>query len=702
MAQQQKQTVAPTCWFLQDPFQQLMVYQQLVKMNYDYVVGMDIGHGESMVYLYRKTEDNSSGKAKKEDFRIDRLRLNYDNDPKIPTMIRFDADRVIIGKRAKDIPGFVQDFKVRPAQWSDSSPHRDLLKAFIGTLWQQILEYNPDLGLKQASDDGKLLITVGCPSSPDWTGVKAMEKYQELIQSATGCPHVAVLAESTAAIMSAILDVNESKIKVDLSRGVAVVDAGSSTIDFTYVLLGRKLITRSLDVAGYRLDEAIMEEALEKSGLTMAQIPAQQKESILVRIREIKEAFYPDQHSLGTQSIDLWGYNADGVADRDIFSGLQLKFVMNRAFMDEVLNRRLIQRGVYDLPLTWVKHCEKFISDCSVPIPRDEKGNMLCDKVILTGGTSFVPALRQAVQTVFPGKDVPSMNPSDSVARGLCFAKGLEIKGNTQVEEYQKEMQWLADKGYQNLLWDLSKHLTRLVCDDIRDVVVPYAVDSARITAGQLLDEVNKKVRVNSDLAGAGCKQKVQDLFTEHFLQIQTPICHAANTVSKKIYGANLKNIPTIPQLTAADLARITKKLDISAMTNGTWLNTVVSGINFSAISGLLFILGWLTMEFPALGLSLWGLSVATTIPGIQRMIAKFVAKKKAIVPQWLLQEMAIATSDGKDRKKLEEKATLKTYKTLKKQKLLNTEFTDCATAQAEAVLGKMLFLVFDEQPDMQ
>ena len=83
-------------------------------------------------------------------------------------------------------------------------------------------------------------------------------------------------------------------------------------------------------------------------------------------------------------------------------------------------------------------------------------------------------------------------------------------------------------------------------------------------------------------------------------------------------------------------------------------------------------------------------------------MIAKFVAKKKAIVPQWLLQEMAIATSDGKDRKKLEEKATLKTYKTLKKQKLLNTEFTDCATAQAEAVLGKMLFLVFDEQPDMQ
>ena len=59
MAQQQKQTVAPTCWFLQDPFQQLMVYQQLVKMNYDYVVGMDIGHGESMVYLYRKTEEKS-------------------------------------------------------------------------------------------------------------------------------------------------------------------------------------------------------------------------------------------------------------------------------------------------------------------------------------------------------------------------------------------------------------------------------------------------------------------------------------------------------------------------------------------------------------------------------------------------------------------------------------------------------------------
>ena len=204
-------------WFLNEPFNQSMVYQQLTNMKYTHVLGLDIGHGETVVYLSAlKAVKKPDGKKNAEpeiEAEIRKVPVNKEGDSRIATMIGFVGEKVIIGSKAGKAPEFYQHFKVVPALWGKNyrtKTFRQLMQAFIRELWNGIIRFNPVV--ENVAQEGKLLIAVGCPSSPDWTNAKAVEDYRKLITEATGCKNVTVLAESTAAIMSAVLDVNEIAI----------------------------------------------------------------------------------------------------------------------------------------------------------------------------------------------------------------------------------------------------------------------------------------------------------------------------------------------------------------------------------------------------------------------------------------------------------------------------------------------------------
>ena len=458
----------PSGWFLNDPFRQSMVYQQLTNMKYTHVLGLDIGHGETVVYLSAlkavKKPDGKKGAEAEIETDIRKVPVNKEGDSRIATMIGFAGGKTIIGSQARKAPEFYQHFKVVPALWGKNyrtKTFRQLMQAFIRELWNGIIRFNP--AVENAAKEGNLLIAVGCPSSPDWTNAKAVKDYQKLIADATGCSNVTVLAESTAAIMSAVLDVNEisgdagsqgkQKKEIRLNNGLAVIDAGSSTIDFTYVLLGKKLITRSLAVAGHNLDEQILAVALDaarkENGMPGVQVPEEQLNDIMIQIRQIKEDFYPDQLSLGVKPIPIWGRNAQGVTDKDVDSGKSLKILANKETMDTALNRDTIQQDPFKPAMSWAKQFRHFIRDCHALIGDDENGHLLCDKVILTGGTSNVQALRDIVKEESPECEIlNSRDCSASVAKGLCFAKSMEIKGGNTVEAYKKDAAQLADSFY--------------------------------------------------------------------------------------------------------------------------------------------------------------------------------------------------------------------------------------------------------------
>ena len=706
-------------WFLNDPFREGQVYQQLLNMNYRFVVGMDIGHGESLFYLLRKSivvEDGETGQK----IEWKKLGINQQNFYRISTMIGFDGDKIVLGSGARTCPVYYQHFKAEPGKWDKPNrvekpaSNKYLMETFIQDAWKGILENEKNRELQDAVRDNQVLIAVGCPASQNWTNAAAMESYQQLIKDATGYDHVVVQAESTAAIMSALLLPGNRPM---LSRGMAVVDAGSSSIDFTYVLLGKQLITASLDVAGYRLDELMLEQILENNHMSASQIPAEQLPDILIQIRLLKERFYAKDKSLQEeQTLYLWGQDEEGHARKDIHGG-KLVFRLNQAFMQQVQENRRYARNKFAQPKSWLEHCDGFIRDCRALIPVDSEGKMLCDRVIVTGGTSYVTAFYDRVKANYPkGVVIGSDDRAASVAKGLCYAKTLELRGReqvlgdgkpdtqTKIPGYKREVEKLAQENYEAFMLSLALYLADAVIGDIQEVVSEHAKKNEKITAGWLLFWIKNRVEKDPKVVGDPCKAKVKQLFEKHLQESMQTVKEKVNAVSQTIYGTQLGAAPQIPELTPADFAGMVTDLDIAGVMNDTWLSSIVSCVNFAAITNTLFLVGCGLLATPLmpLGVVLLGMCALSLFDEVQKKVMDFIVSNDTVLSHKVLKKMQENFSAEEERSKMLNRSVYKTQKILLKGGILKKEFMSGIQTQAEAMLGKVLFLVYDEQPEVK
>ncbi|MBR6499993.1 MAG: rod shape-determining protein, partial [Firmicutes bacterium] len=258
-------------YYLNQNYQPGLVFKQLEKINYKMVVGIDVGHGECMAYVYRKKDDQ---------WEPEPLHVNSDYETKIPSYIAYDDNgNPIIGKGVSSVSGFHVYFKQEPSEWNkkpddDAPTYKQLMKDYISVVWNNIWTYNDifhNVVNPVTKDD--ILVVIGCPASGSWTKPEAMQEYVDLTKAATGCTKVMILAESTAAIMTPIY----LKKVVDLGNGVAIYDFGSSTLDFTYILMGKVLLTASIPLGGSDVDRAMLRYILRENGIDEETIDPQGK-----------------------------------------------------------------------------------------------------------------------------------------------------------------------------------------------------------------------------------------------------------------------------------------------------------------------------------------------------------------------------------------------------------------------------------------
>jgi len=696
-------------YFLNNPYHSQMVYENLKRLSAEapsYIVGLDLGHGETLAYGVDPVKMAAEGGRPK------RLQMDNDGSFKIPTMIYYrgnqgGGEKIVIGAKAKKYD-FIQDFKCSPSRWADrlrGHTHRELMRDFIHVLWEQLLKYNPQV--ESAAAQNQLLISVGCPSSPSWTSIGAMGAYTELIAEATGCPKVLVMPESTAAIMSAILCADEMrpKVKLKLHKGIVVFDAGSSTLDFTYVRLGEKMIIRSLALGGYELDNQMLETALEESGATRAQVPEEQVDNLLVKIRDAKETFYPDMDGLGVRTERTWGRNAQGKADKSIRGDLEIAYNVSSGFMQKTLSRQAIQLDSLLSPKrSWLQHCEAFVNTTKGLIGTDSNGRPLCDKVIVTGGTSSVYELMEAIRNVY-GKDIviQSNDPSTSVVKGLCYAKCLELNGIGQIEPYRAATGQKIGAHYDAFLNEMSLYITEIVCDRVKDAVGSLAAENEKIKVAVLVDTINEAVRADPRLTGEEAMRKVEGLFIDHFKSAQTDILEEVNRVSTQLYGATLSAPPQIPLLSDKELTALVDSLNLAGTINAAWAYSVVPAVLFDILFTIL-----LTLGIAMMGTALAPLGVATELFAIYAMdnqnfkekVMRFLLQKNFSLSRWQMNQIVRHLTVPKKRQKIITDAAEKTLAANKKKELLKQEFVPVLEQQAEIALGKVLFLVFDEKPD--
>ncbi|MBQ3466559.1 MAG: Hsp70 family protein [Firmicutes bacterium] len=306
-------------------------------------------------------------------------------------------------------------------------------------------------------------IYVGCPAG--WNR-NAREHYREIFESA-GYPPVKIISESRAAMVSACQS-KHLQIGVDiLSKPVLVVDIGSSTTDFAYIMGGKEVEMQTAGevmLGGGLMDEILLEESVAASGLFKKKIQAVFEESEPWRAyaefaaRRLKEKYFSDE--------DYWSRNKC-VESIVLHYNLPVKLTlkMDKDIAGKLVNKKTSKLGGRSFREVFVES----LKDVKKGIDGKQP-----ELIFLTGGVSKLPAIRQWCGEVF--KDsviITATDPEFSVARGLAYCGRID----EDLREFKEDLDKLVKS---NTIEDIvSKHIPQLYRDAVDTLVDPIVAKVA-------------------------------------------------------------------------------------------------------------------------------------------------------------------------------------------------------------------------------
>lgn len=521
---------------------------------FDTVLAIDFGHGETAAYTLKwEAYDYKEGfftKAARKSLKIIAPDKDFDFHPcpatiiegksKIPTMISFGVGKKVIGKDACNGDVFFQQFKKHPGEnsWlkyknnnavrlggimpAKKYTHKEIIEAFIKEVYKHILENNADI--KAADDENRLFVCIGCPASKDWLNPEAKKEFEDLIHNITGKDNFAVIPESNAALMTRMLKDNNAilkdekgkTIKLDLNKGIAIFDLGSSTIDFTYLLPGKRFITNSLRKGGAEIDKIIYKKGLESKGLTIDDIAtaptevygSNYSEKVLVDVRFAKEAFYkPNSNRKVGKPVPV----------------LETNFRVNDELMKEVWS------SVSGKAL--LEDCKGFFDTCYAAV-----NSYGCSNVLICGGTGNVTELVEKIRQVFKNSKIhPFKDPSTSVAQGLCLTKKLEIMGQPYFKEYIENAEKLSKETYNTVIEKISE----IIVPEIVNCLMPVidGLDEKTIAPKELEEKIEKELGCYLNFNNPNsCMAAVSNAIINNMGSFTKKINDRINRISSDIY----------------------------------------------------------------------------------------------------------------------------------------------------------------------
>jgi len=675
--------------------------EKVLTMPYECVAGMDEGHGENMICSYSlenitQEPDPNELPVRREP---DELPLNSDKEPKIPAFLGYHNGKLIAGTKAKYTPEFFAYFKYPPAKWNKKvdlkgRKIRTLMRDHIKAVWDQTLAQKGNQKLKKAFQDDKVLLAVGCPASNDWMQEDAMASYVKLVKEATGCMHVTILPEPTAAIMAALME-RAGDGSLSLENGIAIIDCGSSTLDFTYILLGKRRITCSIRIGGHNIDKLMLLAALQENGMTESDIPKEQGEDALVQMRLYKEEFYKSGlPSLGDRSIHLWGRDEQGIARREIKGDRKLEFTLDEAFMRKALHTiKVLNPEKGNMPnRSWAECFRDFLTNTMGTF-----SGLPCQKLILTGGTCAVSDVRSIAEEIYGADRIQiSPNPAASVARGLCYAKFYELKAAWNYVRIKQEAERISRSWYEaGFLNGLRSYIASVAKDLMAEELNEIASGNEKISYRELIEKLKIRAGQDDRLIGDPFVQKASALYEKYSGFVRDDIRKLVNDFSKELYGTNVSDIPQLPNAGQAQMVQELEKLDLNSLMGKAWLEALIPETVATTLSALLYLLGIVCMWEPWVGLSL--IALAALVDSGWEVIRDGLNKINFKLSPKRCKKMAEQLADEDEGQKIVDKAVTRMER--KMNKPLEEEFFRNGMEQFELDLGKVLFLVFDDKP---
>lgn len=380
-------------------------------MNY---IGIDIGDGESCVCFLPVESD------------IEPRPLPITGKTSFISAVAQDkSGKTLIGMdavHATNARSFSVRFKSR--YLDDTQTARQDMRCFLEGVHQQLL-------LQDALHDGDQVM-FGCPAG--WSeAVRAT--YLSMIQAA-GFPGAQLISESRAAFLYAK---HAKTIQLDpalIEQSALVIDIGSSTLDFAYVLDGCESNVGTFGdvyLGGGAIDEALLEAALkaspeEREIRRVFEEAPEWRNFCLLAARRVKESYFT-QEAAGQKNIACCEM---AVILYD--TPLSLRIHANEALIWRVVNlniQALHGRSFYQMLKEALSSAEKQTRERPPRV------------VLMTGGASRMRFFQQLCAAQFPQSQlVLCPEPEFSIARGLAYAAKVDeniAAFNAAVTDYLRQ-----------------------------------------------------------------------------------------------------------------------------------------------------------------------------------------------------------------------------------------------------------------------
>ena len=370
--------------------------QSAAPHHHKLAAGIDLGTTNSLVATVR------SGEA--------RTLQNKQGDDMVPSVVRYTADKVIVGKAAQ----------------ADAAldPHNTIVsvKRLMGRGYQETLAHAADLPYQLVDQQGlvaletiagvknpvevsaEILATLADTASQtlggELTGVviTVPAYFDDAQRQATkdaarlaGLNVLRLLNEPTAAALAYGLDSGQEGV-------IAVYDLGGGTFDISILRLSRgvfEVLATGGDSAlgGDDFDHLVLSHLKQQAGLT--ELSHQQLRQLLQLSRQIKEVL---------SSADSYSYQLD-------VAGVATTFSLSRAEFEELV-QPLVRRTL--------RACKQTLRDAGLDVAD-------VAKVVMVGGSTRVPLVRQAVAELFETEPLTSIDPDKVVAIGAAIQANVLV-----------------------------------------------------------------------------------------------------------------------------------------------------------------------------------------------------------------------------------------------------------------------------------
>ncbi len=390
-------------------------------------LGIDIGDGESAAAM---VQENGAVLPKV---------LSLGTTKSILSVVGERNGKPVIGDQALLNPG-VENIRARFKSRFLSDPSASVPIATFARGLRELLS-----GVLSGQDE--LQVALGCPAG--WTSSER-QQYAALV-GAAGFPNLHTVAESRAAFLYAHYDKDIGLSPEELSQPALVVDIGSSTTDFAYIVEGKETelgVFGDVRLGGGLLDQLILEDAVRSSGkedkfqAVFAQFPSWRSFCEL-ECRKAKEAFFSDEEAWKDQS-----YVRRASVFADVSSVLTLTIRLDGARMRQLLETPIPELGNRTFPDKLRQALSQAVQNTAAHPPQ---------QLILTGGASRMAFFREACKEAFPNANVTvCKDPEYCIARGLSIAARVDNKLRAFRQEIER---FFESKG---LSRDISLHLPAL------------------------------------------------------------------------------------------------------------------------------------------------------------------------------------------------------------------------------------------------